>query len=353
MTATPLVTIAVPTFNRATMLERCLESARDQSYTEIEIVVYDNASTDDTEAVVERTVGGAPACALRAPRTNLGALRNFQRRARQADGDYFMWLADDDWLDSDYVERCVEALRATHTPCSPTAMPFTTATDRPAETEPGVSMTQSSHKPSRVRLLHMGQPVTLLSMGCRPQPRGAKRHSTTNSGATGSMWRSSRRQGRFGACLARSIARLSATRRRFDRQPRTLCASVASSSPPTYEQALPTRISVGRIERLWRSRVRRSSTGARECSTGSPAERRATSSHGSALLATSRCGALVILAAEATFRAPTKPNLSGQRDERCEHGPSERTNLRDRAPARMVTPRAWRACGNTAISSTS
>ena len=54
MTGSPLVTIAVPTFNRATMLERCLESALGQSYAAVEVIVCDNASTDSTEDVVTR-----------------------------------------------------------------------------------------------------------------------------------------------------------------------------------------------------------------------------------------------------------------------------------------------------------
>jgi glycosyltransferase involved in cell wall biosynthesis len=140
----PLVTIAVPTFNRATALGRCLASARDQSYPAIEIVVCDNASTDDTEAVVAGTLDGHPRARYLRHDTNLGALANFRVGLDEANGDYFMWLADDDWLAPDYVERCVEALRDDSRAVLANGDAVYTGDGRPAVTEPGVSLTQSS-----------------------------------------------------------------------------------------------------------------------------------------------------------------------------------------------------------------
>ncbi len=110
MSENPLVTIAVPTFNRANKLERCLASARDQSYPAIEIVVCDNASTDETAAVVRSVLADHPCTRYVRHDENLGALANFRAGLEHASGHYFMWLADDDWLDDDYVARCVEAL---------------------------------------------------------------------------------------------------------------------------------------------------------------------------------------------------------------------------------------------------
>jgi glycosyltransferase involved in cell wall biosynthesis len=144
VTAGPLVTIAVPTFNRATALERCLESARDQSHPAIDIVVYDNASTDDTEAVVERVLGAHPRARYVRHDTNLGALANYRAGLDEARGEYFMWLADDDWLAPDYVEHCVEALRGDHRAVLANGDAVYAGDGRPAVTEPGLSLTQSS-----------------------------------------------------------------------------------------------------------------------------------------------------------------------------------------------------------------
>ena len=54
---TPRLTIAIPTINRAGLLGRAIESALAQTSSDIEIIVSDNGSTDDTPAVIDRYVG--------------------------------------------------------------------------------------------------------------------------------------------------------------------------------------------------------------------------------------------------------------------------------------------------------
>jgi glycosyltransferase involved in cell wall biosynthesis len=144
MTNDALVTIAVPTFNRATELARCLESAREQSYSAVEIIVCDNASTDDTERVVLQTLDGHPRARYLRHDTNLGAFANFRAGLDAATGDYFMWLADDDWLDPDYVSSCVEALRDDAHAVLANGDSVYSGDGREAVREPGLSLTQPS-----------------------------------------------------------------------------------------------------------------------------------------------------------------------------------------------------------------
>ena len=54
---TPRLTIVIPTVNRAGLLGRAIESALAQTSRDIEIIVSDNGSTDDTPAVIERYAG--------------------------------------------------------------------------------------------------------------------------------------------------------------------------------------------------------------------------------------------------------------------------------------------------------
>lgn len=144
MTSSALVTIAVPTFNRATTLERCLGSVVGQSYAEVEVVVCDNASTDGTKDAVKRALAGHPRARYVRHDTNLGAIANFKAGLALATGDYFMWLADDDWLDPDYVARCVGVMED-----DPRAVLangdaiYYTAGQLP-ETEEGISLLQAS-----------------------------------------------------------------------------------------------------------------------------------------------------------------------------------------------------------------
>jgi hypothetical protein len=108
----PRVTIGIPTFNRAATVVRAVRSALGQTYPAVEVVVSDNASTDDTGALV--TALADPDGRLRYLRQpeNVGAIPNFWSLVDAAGGEYFVWLADDDWLDCSYVESCVGILRS-------------------------------------------------------------------------------------------------------------------------------------------------------------------------------------------------------------------------------------------------
>lgn len=106
--ARPLVTIAIQTYNRAdSYLRKALESALAQTYPQLEIIVSDNASTDDTAALV----GSFADTRLKYFRheRNIGANGNANFCLEQAKGDYFLLLHDDDLVDADFVETCLRA----------------------------------------------------------------------------------------------------------------------------------------------------------------------------------------------------------------------------------------------------
>jgi glycosyltransferase involved in cell wall biosynthesis len=107
----PLVSIGIPTFNRAQSLRRAAASALAQSHTAIELVVSDNASTDDTARLCSELCARDPRVrCVRSP-VNRGPTANFNTLFERARGEYVMMLSDDDWLDPHYVERCLQVLR--------------------------------------------------------------------------------------------------------------------------------------------------------------------------------------------------------------------------------------------------
>ncbi len=109
----PLVSIAVPTFNRAATLERTLETALGQTHQALEVIVSDQASSDGTEALCRRLAAADPRLRyLRQPTNAGGSTANINLLAAELRGPYAMLLADDDWLAPDYVERCLALLRA-------------------------------------------------------------------------------------------------------------------------------------------------------------------------------------------------------------------------------------------------
>ncbi len=113
MTDDVLVGVGIPTHERYETLERALRSALAQTHRRIEIVVSDQASGDGTEQLVRRLASEDQRIRyLRHPTTAGGSTANFNLLGRELRGEYAMLLADDDWLEPDYVERCLAVLRA-------------------------------------------------------------------------------------------------------------------------------------------------------------------------------------------------------------------------------------------------
>ena len=104
----PFFTIGIPTYNRAQYLRSALESALRQSYPHFEVIVSDNASTDETPDVV-REFGDARVSYFR-QESNIGGIQNTNWLIERAEGDYFVPHQDDDLLHKDFLTRCAEAL---------------------------------------------------------------------------------------------------------------------------------------------------------------------------------------------------------------------------------------------------
>lgn len=106
----PLITVGIPTFNRAPSLAVALHSALAQSYPHLEVVVSDNGSTDATETTCRALTQAEPRLRYLRQNVNRGATTNFQTVLEEARGEFFMWLGDDDWIESNYVDACAEQL---------------------------------------------------------------------------------------------------------------------------------------------------------------------------------------------------------------------------------------------------
>lgn len=105
-----LVTVGIPTFNRAGVLSRAVDSVLSQTYAHLEVIVADNASTDETSTICERYAAIDPRVRYVRHLENAGATANFVGIPPIANGEFFLWLADDDWIDPTYVEECVAVL---------------------------------------------------------------------------------------------------------------------------------------------------------------------------------------------------------------------------------------------------
>lgn len=103
MTTKPTLSILIPTYNRAEYLKKCLRSVLVSQAEQIEVLVSNNASTDGTSNVLRSF--SDPRYRYFEQKENIGSLRNFQFLFQEANGTYFIFLTDDDFLLIDSVDR--------------------------------------------------------------------------------------------------------------------------------------------------------------------------------------------------------------------------------------------------------
>lgn len=106
----PLVSIGIPVYNGDDYLEKALASLQGQSYSKIEIIISDNASTDRTSQICRRFAEQDRRIRYFRYDKNSGAAWNFRNVFALARGEFFMWAAHDDLFDRTYVEKCLKIL---------------------------------------------------------------------------------------------------------------------------------------------------------------------------------------------------------------------------------------------------
>ena len=106
----PTLTIGLPVFNGAKFIEASVESILSQSFSDLELIISDNASTDDTEAVSRSIAGRDSRVTYHRNAANIGIAANFNLLVPLARGRLFKWATADDLLRPGYLERCVSLL---------------------------------------------------------------------------------------------------------------------------------------------------------------------------------------------------------------------------------------------------
>ena len=108
--AAPRVSIGLPVRDGERYLRTTLDAIRAQTFTDFELIIADNASTDGTAAICREYAAADPR--VRAVRNveNLGVARNFNLTLELARGRYFKWAADDDLVEPAFLARCVAEL---------------------------------------------------------------------------------------------------------------------------------------------------------------------------------------------------------------------------------------------------
>ena len=104
------VSVGLPVYNGEPYLRECIESILAQDFTDFELIISDNGSTDSTEAICREFAGRDARIRYLRESENRGGAWNFNRLPRLARGEYFRWNHHDDACEPTHLRTCVEAL---------------------------------------------------------------------------------------------------------------------------------------------------------------------------------------------------------------------------------------------------
>jgi len=106
----PLVSILIPTLDRPRYLAEAIEAALAQTYRNLEVLVFDNGTMDETLQVAEQAARRDPRVRFRRNERNLGMSGNFNALADAARGEFVVAIGDDDRLLPEFVAKLVAAM---------------------------------------------------------------------------------------------------------------------------------------------------------------------------------------------------------------------------------------------------
>jgi len=106
----PEVTIGLPVYNGEKFLKEKITSILKQIDTDFEIIISDNASSDNTKEICEEFLKQDKRIIYHRQKNNIG-FESFLYILKQAKGEYFLWTAVDDKISEDFVKKNVEVLK--------------------------------------------------------------------------------------------------------------------------------------------------------------------------------------------------------------------------------------------------
>lgn len=112
MNGFPLVTVAIPLYNSARYIDETIRSVLAQTHPHLELLIYDDASTDGSLETARRHEGRDPRVHVIPSRVNLGPEANWNRCLTGVRGKYFKLLCGDDVLAPDCLEKQVAVMES-------------------------------------------------------------------------------------------------------------------------------------------------------------------------------------------------------------------------------------------------
>jgi glycosyltransferase involved in cell wall biosynthesis len=107
-----IISVGMPVYNGEKFIAESIQSILNQTLTEFELIISDNASSDRTEEICRAFVDKDPRIRYYRNAENIGAARNYKRLLDLARGEYFRWSNSDDLIAPQLHASCLDALES-------------------------------------------------------------------------------------------------------------------------------------------------------------------------------------------------------------------------------------------------
>lgn len=104
----PLVSVGIPVYNEEKFILKTVKSVLNQDYPNIEIIISDNNSDDNTYDIFSKFDFGKRRIKIFKQISNIGPIANFEFVLKNAVGSYFMWLGGHDYIHPNYISKAID-----------------------------------------------------------------------------------------------------------------------------------------------------------------------------------------------------------------------------------------------------
>lgn len=104
------VTLILPVYNSEKYIKKCLDSILHQTYRNYEILVVNDGSKDNSQIIIDEYKDKYPEKIIAIKQENKGVATTRNESIKKANGDYIMFIDNDDYLDEDYIETFVREI---------------------------------------------------------------------------------------------------------------------------------------------------------------------------------------------------------------------------------------------------
>lgn len=100
----PLISVIITNYNYAQYIQKAIESVSNQTYPNIELLIYDDGSSDDSLAIIDKTLPSVKLSKVKLiQQENKGIVKTRNRALQELTGSYYIFLDADDFFDADFV----------------------------------------------------------------------------------------------------------------------------------------------------------------------------------------------------------------------------------------------------------